>query len=273
MGVVNRTPDSFSGDGLCDGVDEAIAHARALVAAGADLLDIGAESTRPEARPVEEAVELGRVLPLVEALVAKLGIPISIDTMKPAVARAAIAAGACFWNDVTALRFSPESLAVAGRSGASVVLMHMQGEPRTMQRDPHYDDVVTEVRDFLMQRARAALDAGVAPDRIWLDPGLGFGKRPEQNLALLRGLPAIGELGFPVVVGASRKGLIRALDPSARSPQDRLGGSIALALAATRAGAAMVRVHDVRETVQALKVDAALRGLAPERASTSTSLC
>lgn len=273
MGVVNATPDSFSDAGGCSDLDAAIARALALIDAGADVIDVGGESTRPGAQPIDEETEAARVVPLVAALAARTQVPISIDTMKPPVARAALHAGASMWNDVTALRFAPDSLAAAADMGAEVVLMHMQGEPRTMQRDPRYDDVVGEVRDFLARRAEAAVAAGVGVDRIWIDPGLGFGKRPEHNLALLRGLPRLVELGFPVLVGASRKGLIRVLDPSAATPADRLGGSIALALAAARGGAAMVRVHDVRETAQALRVGAALDGLAAEPAAASSGLC
>ena len=227
--------------------------------AGADWLDVGGESSRPGAHPIPEAEELARVIPAIEAIRASSKTPVSIDTMKPAVARAAVAAGATMWNDVGALS-APGALETAAHLGCEVVLMHMRGTPATMQDDPRYDDVVAEVTAFLRGRAEAAIQAGVAAGRIWLDPGLGFGKTPAHNLALLRSLGSIVDLGFPVVVGASRKGWIRALDPSAREASDRLGGSLALALAAARAGAAMVRVHDVRETVQALTVDIAVHG-------------
>jgi len=259
MGVLNLTPDSFS-----DGADLASPMAAAdraaqMTAEGADWLDVGGESTRPGAAPVGEAEELARVIPAIDAIWARTAAPISIDTMKPAVARAAIAAGASLWNDVYALR-APGALETAAELGCGVVLMHMQGEPATMQADPRYDDVVAEVVQFLEARARAAIAAGVARERVWLDPGLGFGKTLAHNLELIRGLPRLADLGFPVIVGASRKGMIRALDPSAAAAADRLGGSLAIALAAARAGAAMVRVHDVRETVQALTVDAAIHG-------------
>jgi dihydropteroate synthase len=255
MGVVNLSPDSFSGDGGA-GVERALAMAEA----GADWLDVGGESTRPGAAPVARDEELARVMPAIEAIRARCATPISIDTMKPAVAGAAINAGAAMWNDVSALTGAADSLPTAARLGCDIVLMHMRGAPATMQNDPRYDDVVVEVRDFLARRARAAEQAGVPRERIWLDPGLGFGKALTHNLALLRGLSAIVALGYPVLVGASRKGMIRAIDPAADSPADRLGGSLAIALAAARAGASMVRVHDVRETVQALKVDATIRG-------------
>jgi dihydropteroate synthase len=257
MGVLNLTPDSFSDAGALAGPQAAAARAAELASAGADWLDVGGESTRPGAAPVEEAEELARVLPAIAAIRARCETPISIDTMKPAVARAAVAAGASLWNDVAALR-TAGALETAAELGCKVVLTHMRGEPATMQQDPRYDDVVGEVTAFLAERAEAAMTAGVARGSIWLDPGLGFGKTLDHNLALLRGLPAIAALGFPVLVGASRKGMIRKLDRSAEAPGDRLGGSLALALAAARNGAAMVRVHDVRETVQALTVEAAL---------------
>ena len=206
-----------------------------------------------------EADEIARVVPVIEAIRLKSAIPISIDTMRPQVVRAAAGAGAGMWNDVTALGWSPDSLAVAADLGCEVVLMHMRGEPRTMQRDPDYDDVVAEVAGFLMQRAEAAVAAGVARERIWLDPGIGFGKRLEHNLALLRRLDRIADLGFPVVLGVSRKRFVRAIDPSATEATDRLGGSLAAALWGADHGAAMLRVHDVRDTVQALGVWTAIR--------------
>jgi dihydropteroate synthase len=259
MGILNLTPDSFSDGGALASPDAAAVRATQMSMAGGDWLDVGGESSRPGAEPIPEAGELHRVLPAIESIRAAVSTPISIDTTKPAVARAAVAAGATMWNDVGALR-APGALEAAADLGCEVVLMHMQGAPATMQDDPRYDDVVAEVTEFLQGRAEAAIQAGVAAGRIWLDPGLGFGKTPAHNLALLRALGRIVDLGFPVVVGASRKGWIRALDPVAREASDRLGGSLALALAAARAGAAMVRVHDVRETVQALTVDSAVHG-------------
>lgn len=259
MGVVNVTPDSFSDGGRFLGHDAALAHARRLIADGADILDIGGESTRPGAEPVSEADEIARVVPLIAAIRAESALPISIDTMKPAVARAAVAAGATIWNDVAALRFSPDAPAVAAGLGVDIILMHMLGEPRTMQAAPRYDDVVGEVEAFLLERAETAMAAGVARERIWLDPGIGFGKTVEHNLALLAALPRFVALGFPVLLGASRKRFIAALDPLAGDAGDRLGGSLAAHLHGARAGVAAVRVHDVRETVQALKVQAAIR--------------
>jgi dihydropteroate synthase len=231
-----------------------------MAAEGADWLDVGGESTRPGAAPIAEIEELARVMPAIAAIRARCDLPVSVDTMKPEVARAAVAAGATMWNDVTALAGAPDSLETAAALGCDVVLMHMQGRPGTMQDNPRYDDVVAEVTEFLAGRARAAIAAGVASGRIWLDPGLGFGKTLAHNLALLRGLEQIVDLGFPVMIGASRKGMIRALDPAATDASDRLGGSIAVALAAARAGVAMVRVHDARETVQALTVERAIHG-------------
>lgn len=259
MGVVNTTADSFSDGGRYLGFDAALAHARRLIADGADILDLGAESTRPGATPVAPEVEIDRLVPLIAALRAEGATPISVDTMKPEVARAAIAAGATMWNDVTALRHAPESAAAAAELGCDIVLMHMQGEPGTMQAEPHYEDVVAEVVAFLAERAELTIWAGVARDRIWLDPGIGFGKHPTRhNLPLLAGLDRIVALGFPVLLGASRKRFIGMLDSDA-DVDHRLGGSIAAALAGAAAGVAAVRVHDVRETVQALKVWDAIR--------------
>jgi dihydropteroate synthase len=258
MGIVNATPDSFSDGGRFLDPAAALAHARRLIAEGADILDVGAESTRPGAEPVAVEVEIERIAPLVRAIRAGSAVPVSVDTMKPQVARAAVAAGAAIWNDVTALRHAPDSLDVAAELGCEVVLMHMQGEPRTMQAEPHYDDVVAEVAQFLAARAAAAIAAGVARERIWLDPGIGFGKHMlRHNLPLMAGLDRIVALGFPVLLGASRKSFIGALSGGA-SADRRLGGSIAAALAGASAGVAAVRVHDVAETVQALNVQAAI---------------
>lgn len=262
MGIVNVTPDSFSDGGRLASVEAAVAHGLRLVEQGADILDIGGESTRPGAEPVEAAEEISRVVPVIEGLRAHWDGPISIDTMKPEVARAAVAAGATMWNDVTALGFAPDSLATAAELGCDVVLMHMRGEPRTMQADPQYDDVVAEVAGWLAARADAAMAAGVARERIWLDPGIGFGKTAAHNLALTARLDRLAATGFPVLYGASRKRTIQSIDPTASDPADRLGGSLALALEAAREGAVIIRVHDVRETVQALAVQAALAAAA-----------
>ena len=258
MGIVNVTPDSFSDGGRWASTQAAVDQAMRLVAEGADVLDIGGESTRPGAEPVGEAEEIDRVVPVIAAMRARWDGAISVDTMKPAVARAAIAAGATMWNDVTALSQAPDSLAVAAELGCEVVLMHMKGEPRTMQADPRYGDVVGEVRDYLRVRAEAAMAAGVARERIWLDPGIGFGKTLAHNMALTARLDVLVELGFPILYAASRKRTIQAIDPTAVEATDRLGGSLALALEGARRGARMVRVHDVRETVQALAVQAAV---------------
>lgn len=255
MGIVNVTPDSFSDGGRFLDPEAALSHARRLIAEGADILDIGAESTRPGSEPVSAENEIARAVPLIAAIRAESGVAISIDTMKPQVARAAVAAGANIWNDVAALRYASDGPQVAAELGCDVVLMHMRGEPRTMQADPQYDDVMREVCDFLAERAAAAMAAGVAREKIWLDPGVGFGKLPEHNLALIARLDAVAALGFPVLLGVSRKRFIAALDPVAGAALDgRLAGSLAAALAGVQRGAEVLRVHDVAETVQALKV-------------------
>jgi dihydropteroate synthase len=258
MGIVNVTPDSFSDGGRFVHHTAALAHAKGLIADGADILDIGGESTRPGAAAVSEADELARVVPLIAAIRAQSDVAISIDTMKPAVARAAVAAGATIWNDVAALRFSPGASEVAAELGCDVILMHMLGEPGTMQDAPAYDDVVAQVEAFLLARAEIALAAGVAREKIWLDPGIGFGKTPEHNLALIAALPRLVALGYPILLGASRKRFIAALDPLGAEADQRLGGSLAVHLAGAAAGVAAVRVHDVRETAQALAVWAAI---------------
>lgn len=258
MGIVNVTPDSFSDGGRHDTREAALAHAMRLIAEGADVLDIGGESTRPGAAPVSEAAEIARTLPLIAAIRARWDGVISIDTMKPGVARAAVQAGARMWNDVTALTHEADSPTTAADLGCEVVLMHMKGEPRTMQDDPRYDDVVGEVVAHLAARAEAAMAAGVARDKIWLDPGIGFAKTTAHNLALTARLEAVVDLGLPVLYAASRKRTILGVDEGAVEATDRLGGSLALALEGARRGARMVRVHDVRETVQALKLQAAV---------------
>ena len=258
MGVVNITPDSFSDGGRFLGEAAAVAQARRLIADGADILDIGGESTRPGAAPVSEADELARVLPVIGAIRAESDIPISIDTMKPGVARAAVAAGASLWNDVMALQ-APGSLETAAELGCEVILMHMLGDPRTMQDDPRYDHVVEDVAARLSERIEAAVAAGVRREAIWLDPGVGFGKRLAHNLALITHLDRLVGLGQRVLLGVSRKSFLKGVDPLAADPKDRLGGSIACALIGAQAGVAAVRAHDVRETAQALKVQAAVR--------------
>ncbi len=255
MGVLNVTPDSFSDGGRFVRAADAVAHARTLIDDGADVLDVGGESTRPGAEAVAADVEIARVRPVIEAVRAASDVPISVDTMKPSVACAAIDAGADIWNDVSALRHDPESPRVASTLGCPVVLTHMQGLPKTMQAQPRYDDVVVEVGRFLKARADVARAAGVARDAILVDPGVGFGKTLDHNLELMRALPALAKaVGKPLLFGASRKRFIQAIDDPARDETDRLGGSLAAALWAAAHGARVLRVHDVRETVQALAV-------------------
>ena len=258
VGVVNVTPDSFSDGGRFLTVRDALAHGLLLLDAGADWLDIGGESTRPGAEPVSETDELARVIPVIEAIcAARPDARISVDTMKPAVARAAVKAGAQMWNDVNALR-TEGALEAAVELNCLLGLMHMQGEPRTMQADPHYENVVADVARALGQRVGATMAAGVARERLVLDPGIGFGKTLEHNLALVASLNHLTDLGFPVLFGASRKRFIQGVDGRAAEASQRLGGSLAAALHAARAGCALIRVHDVYETVQALKVQAAI---------------
>lgn len=259
MGILNVTPDSFSDGGRFDALPRAVEHGLKLVADGADILDIGGESTRPGAEPVGETEEIARTVPVIAALRRETGIPISIDTMKPGVARAAFAAGATIWNDVNALR-APGALEAAAELDATVCVMHMKGEPRTMQDAPAYDDVVAEVEGFLLERANAAIAAGMPRSKVWLDPGIGFGKTLQHNLELLRSIPALSAHGFPLLIGASRKRFIAAIDEGSQT-DNRLGGSLATALHAAASGAAILRVHDVHETVQALKVSAAIKGI------------
>ena len=255
LGIVNATPDSFSDGGRSK--LESVDHAMRLAAEGADMLDVGGESTRPGAAPVEEQAELDRVLPVIEALCARTPVPLSIDTRKPAVAAAAVAAGASVWNDVSALTYAADSLATAARLGVPVVLMHAQGDPQTMQDAPAYKDVVAEVLSFLHARIGAARGAGVAS--LVADPGIGFGKTLTHNLSLMRGLERFADLGVPLMMGASRKRFIAALDRDGPA-HERVGGSLAAALRARQAGFAWFRVHDVAQTRQALAVwDAASR--------------
>ena len=263
MGVLNVTPDSFSDGGQFLDPGAAVAHGRRLEQEGADMIDVGGESTRPGAEPVAESDELRRVLPVVEQLAAQVGIPLSIDTSKAAVAGEAIGAGASFVNDVTALAGDPGMAAVVVDSGVDVCLMHMKGAPRTMQQDPRYEDVVSEVASFLEQRLEFATACGIAEQRIWLDPGIGFGKALDHNLELLRRLDEIVALGRPVLVGASRKRFIGAL--TGKPEGQRLGGSLAAALIAIERGAAMLRVHDVAATRDAIAVlGATLKSQLPE---------
>ncbi len=257
MGIVNVTPDSFSDGGLFLAPEDAIAHGRELAADGADLVDVGGESTRPGADPVPAEEERRRVLPVIEALAAD-GIEVSIDTTKTAVAEPALEAGAKVVNDVSAFRFEPELAGLAASSGATCVLMHMLGEPRTMQEDPRYDDVVSDVRSFLEERLAFAVGQGVAEERVWLDPGIGFGKTAEHNLELLRRLDEIVAIGRPVVVGTSRKSFLGKI--TGRGEEGRLAGTVASNVMAFERGAEVFRVHDVAEVGDALRVaDAVLR--------------
>jgi dihydropteroate synthase len=256
MGVVNVTPDSFSDGGLFLDPEAAIAHGRELVEQGAAILDVGGESTRPGAEPVSEAEELARVLPVIEALAGD-GATVSVDTSKSGVAAAALATGAAIVNDVTAMG-DPEMAALCAERDATVILMHMRGDPRTMQDAPSYDDVVVEVAAFLRARMELAVAAGIAAERIWLDPGIGFGKTAEHNLELLRRLPVLAELGQPLVIGTSRKSFLGKFDGSPAG--ERLGGTIATAVLAAASGADVLRVHDVAEVGQALAVAGAVHG-------------
>ena len=256
MGIVNVTADSFSDGGRFLDPESAIEHGRRLAAEGAAMVDVGGESTRPGAAPVAAGEELRRVIPVVEAL-AREGIAVSVDTMKPEVMSAAIAAGAAAINDVNAFR-APGAIEAVARAEVGLVAMHMQGTPATMQQAPRYGDVVAEVGAFLRDRARALEDAGVARGRIALDPGFGFGKTLEHNQQLFRGLPALRAMGYPILVGVSRKRMISDLT-GGRDVGERAFGSIAAALLAAQNGASLLRVHDVKGTVDALNVWIGLR--------------
>ncbi len=254
MGILNVTPDSFSDGGAHADSGAAAAKAFALLAEGADIIDIGGESTRPGAAPVPAKEEIARVVPVIKAIRKETDAAISIDTMKPDVARAAFAAGADIWNDVTALRFAKNSLKTAVELNAFVVLMHMQGDPQTMQKNPSYPrGVAAEVLEFFAERVFAAQHAGLPREKIIVDPGLGFGKTLDHNLELLAHVHRLAEIGLPLLIGASRKSFIGKLDENAAADQ-RLGGSLAAAVWAASKGAHILRVHDVRETRQALKV-------------------
>jgi dihydropteroate synthase len=259
MGVVNVTPDSFSDGGLFLDADAAVEHGRRLASEGADILDVGGESTRPGAEPVTEDQEVGRILPVVQRLAEDAGAPkvrISIDTTKSGVARAALDAGAAIVNDVSAFRFDPALAGLVAEARADCCLMHMLGEPRTMQRDPRYDDVVSEVKAFLEERLAFAKGEGVAEERVWLDPGIGFGKTVEHNLELLRRLDEIVAIGRPVVIGTSRKSFLGKLAGD-RDEGERLPGTIATNVLALERGATVFRVHDVAQNADALAVAAA----------------
>lgn len=255
MGVLNVTPNSFSDGGLYLDTDAALVQALAMVQDGAAIIDVGGESTRPGAEPVPLQQELDRVLPVIERLRGECDAVLSIDTLKPQVMRAAVAAGAGLINDVNALR-AEGALEAAASVDAALCLMHMQGEPRTMQQSPHYQNVVTDVGDFLMQRAQACMDAGIAARRLCLDPGFGFGKTTAHNLALLAALPRLTCGPYPVLAGLSRKSMLQSL--TGRAVGERLAGSLALATAAVLGGARIIRAHDVAATVDVVRVAQAI---------------
>ncbi|MCB5186909.1 dihydropteroate synthase [Methylobacillus caricis] len=251
MGIVNVTPDSFSDGGRYASTGLAVAHARQLVAEGASILDIGGESTRPNAIPVSLDEELSRVIPVIEQLASEVDVPISIDTYKPTVMREAVNAGAAIINDIRGLQ-EPGALEAAAAGNAGICLMHMQGSPQTMQIEPYYDDVAQEVKNFLLERLQAVQEAGIVPERIVLDPGFGFGKRTVHNIALLQALPEILTLGRPLLVGLSRKSILGQIVGS--DVDQRLHASLAASVISAMKGASIIRVHDVKATVDALKV-------------------
>lgn len=257
MGIINVTPDSFSDGGQYLEPAHAVAHGLELVKQGAELLDIGGESTRPGATPVSEAEELRRVVPVIEQLAGQTKVPLAIDTMKPAVARAALRAGASIVNDVAANRDSDEMWRVVAEAGAGYVAMHMQGTPQTMQANPTYRDVTHEVMEFFRERLGRLQTTGVAPEQVVLDAGIGFGKSLEHNLQLLASLESFTKLERPVLLGVSRKSFIGKLSPA--SPAERLPGSLACACRAVVAGVQIIRAHDVAETVQAIRVTEAIQ--------------
>ena len=255
MGVLNVTPDSFSDGGRWSDLDQAMRRAAEMARAGADIIDVGGESTRPGALPVSTEEEIARTVPLIQRVKSELDIAVSIDTNKPEVMSAAVGAGADMINDVLALQ-QPGALQMAARLQVPVVLMHMQGTPRTMQAAPQYQDVVAEVSSFLLNRASACQVAGIPADLIVLDPGFGFGKTLSHNLELFRAIPVLCALGFPLLVGISRKSMLGEI--TGKKVHERMPASIAAALLAAQLGAAIVRVHDVSETVDAIKTAAAL---------------
>ncbi|WP_437204858.1 dihydropteroate synthase [Planctomicrobium sp. SH664] len=250
MGIVNVTPDSFSDGGRWESVDAAVAQALQLVEDGADLLDLGGESTRPGADPVSEAEELRRVIPVIERLIVETSVPISIDTTKAAVARAALAAGAVIVNDISGLTFDPHMIEVCAASRCGVIAMHMQGTPQTMQLNPHYEHVVQEVTGYLQQRVAVLERAGIEPERVMVDPGIGFGKTPQHNLDLLSHVRDLRSFGRPVLIGHSRKGFLGKL--IGRQVDERLAGTIGVSIALAAQHVDMLRVHDVRAVRDAL---------------------
>lgn len=264
MGIINVTPDSFYDGGKRLDPDKAVADGIDLIEAGAEVLDVGGESTRPGAKPVSVEEELQRVLPVIRGLRRNINVPISIDTYKAQVAGAALGEGADIVNDISALRFDPQMAVLVAAEKVPIVLMHMQGTPRTMQAEPCYNDVLREVQEFLTTQVHFAIEAGVERENIIIDPGIGFGKNLEHNLTLLRGLPALASMGQPLLVGASRKTFIGKI--LGVEPDERLEGSLAAAIAAVFGGAHIVRVHDVKETRRAIRVADAIRFGVPEAA-------
>lgn len=260
MGILNTTPDSFSDGGKFINTNEALEHALKMVEDGADIIDIGGESTRPGAIEIDIETELSRTIPIIKALREKSNVQISIDTRKPEIAKAAIEVGANIWNDVSALTFAPNSIEMAAQLNVPIILMHFQGTPENMQNSPFYRDVTTDVLSFLSSRIGHSINGGVKRNNLILDVGIGFGKSLEHNLELLANLEKFNALGCPILIGASRKSLIQKIDDKAISPDDRLGGSLAIALMAVDNGASIIRVHDVRQTHQAFLLrDAILR--------------
>ena len=261
MGILNMTPDSFSGDGLDLSVGAAVERARAMQAAGADILDVGGMSTRPGAKEIAEGEELRRVVPLIARLAREVDLPLSVDTYRAAVADAALVAGAVIVNDITGLGAEPALAGVVARRGAALVLMHIKGTPRTMQNDPQYADLMGEIIDYLRAACDRAVAAGVPPDRLWIDPGIGFGKTGDHNLEVLRRLGELRSLGLPVLVGTSRKGFLGRI-LGGRPPDERVAATGATVAAAIAQGADIVRVHDVRPAVDVARVaDAIMRGM------------
>lgn len=255
MGIINITPDSFSDGGKFCGVEQAVERALQLVADGADIVDIGGESSRPGATPVGLDEELARVIPVIEALTAVIKVPVSIDTYKPQVMQAAIAAGVDIVNDIRALQ-ELGALEIVANSNVGVCLMHMQGTPQTMQLDPQYGDVVAEVKQFLIDRQQAAMAQGISQQRILLDPGFGFGKRTVHNIALIQHLNSLVDIGIPLLVGLSRKAVLGAI--SGGDEEQRLHAGLAAAVICVMKGAQVIRVHDVKATVDALKIATAI---------------
>jgi dihydropteroate synthase len=263
MGIVNVTPDSFSDGGEFMSIDSAVTRALSMIADGADIIDIGGESSRPGAESISAKEEMQRILPVIEGIRRESDITISIDTTKSIVAGESLNSGADIINDISAGVFDAEMIPLVARSDAGYIIMHMRGAPQTMQDNPEYQDVVSEVCNFLQERYQCCISAGVNPDKLMIDPGIGFGKTAAHNLELLRNLDVLAKLEAPVLVGVSRKAFVGALGGSAgdaKNPRNRLGASLAAAMYAVEQGASVVRVHDVRETTQALNIMQALRG-------------